>query len=122
MELLKAFINEYGAALLYAAITAIAGYMGLAVKRLYEKYVNDKSKRDVARTVVQAVEQVYKSLHGAEKLNQALVSASEMLAEKGIKVTDLELRMLIESAVSEFNNAFNKHDDKAEIFSKAKNV
>ena len=29
-----------------------------------------------------------------------------MLAEKGISITDLELRMLIESAVAEFNEAF----------------
>ena len=31
-----------------------------------------------------------------------------MLAEKGIHVTDLELRMLIEAALAEFNDAFNK--------------
>ena len=31
-----------------------------------------------------------------------------MLAEKGISITDLELRMLIESAVGEFNDNFNK--------------
>ena len=29
-----------------------------------------------------------------------------MLAEKGIKVTDVELRMLLESALSEFNKVF----------------
>lgn len=31
-----------------------------------------------------------------------------MLAEKGIAITDLELRMLIEAAVAEFNEAFKK--------------
>ena len=29
-----------------------------------------------------------------------------MLAEKGIKVTEVELRMLLESALSEFNKVF----------------
>ena len=43
-----------------------------------------------------------------EKLEQALISASEMLEDKGITVTDLELRMLIEAAVAEFNSAFHK--------------
>ena len=32
----------------------------------------------------------------------------EMLNEKGIPITDLELSMLIESAVSEFNYGFSQ--------------
>ena len=36
------------------------------------------------------------------------MAASEMLGEKGITVSDLELRVLIEAAVAEFNEAFNK--------------
>jgi hypothetical protein len=39
---------------------------------------------------------------------QALLAASEMLAEKGITITELEMRVLIEAAVAEFNQAFNK--------------
>ena len=31
-----------------------------------------------------------------------------MLNEKGITITDLELRMLIEAAVAEFNEAFKQ--------------
>jgi hypothetical protein len=31
-----------------------------------------------------------------------------MLAEKGITITDLELRVLVEAAVAEFNKAFEK--------------
>ena len=37
-----------------------------------------------------------------------LEQALRMLDEKGISITDLELRMLIESAVGEFNDNFNK--------------
>lgn len=111
MEFIKLFISEYGTTILYAVCTAIAGYLGIVVKRLYTKYVNDKTKQAVAKTVVQAVEQIYKDLHGEEKLNKALESASEMLAEKGIAITDLELRMLIEAAVAEFNNAFNREGE-----------
>ncbi len=102
------FINEYGLQLMYMAITAIAGYLGIVAKNLFTKYVNDKTKQAVAKTTVQYVEQVFKDLHGEEKFNKALEAASEMLAEKGITVTDLELRVLIEAAVSEFNNAFTK--------------
>ena len=102
------FINQYGTQILYAALTAIAGYVGIAVKNLYKKYVNDKTKKDVVRTVVQGVEQLYKDLHGDDKLNKAIEAASEMLAEKDITITELEIRMLIEATVAEFNDAFNK--------------
>lgn len=102
------FINQYGMEILYAIITAIAGYIGIVIKNLCTKYINDKTKAAVAKTAVQFVEQVYKDLHGEEKLNTALSAASEMLNEKGITVSDLELRVLIEAAVAEFNNAFNK--------------
>lgn len=102
------FINTYGMEILFAIITAIAGYIGIVVKGLVTKYLNDKTKLAVAKTAVQFVEQVYKDLHGEDKLNEALIAASAMLAEKGINITDLEMRVLIEAAVAEFNEAFNK--------------
>ena len=108
MDFIKLFISEYGTTILYAILTALAGYIGIVAKRLYTKYVNDKIKQAVAKTVVQAVEQIYKDLHGEEKLNKALEAASEMLAEKGITITDLEMRMLLEAALAEFNRAFEK--------------
>lgn len=106
--MLVEFINQYGLQLLWMAVTAVAGYIGIVVKNLYTRYINDKTKRDVVRTVVLGVEQIYKDLHGPDKLQQALVSAAAMLNEKGINATELELRMLIEAAVAEFNDAFNK--------------
>ena len=106
------FINTYGLQIMYAIITAIAGYIGIVLKNLVAKYLNDKTKKEVAKNAVQFVEQVYKNLHGEEKLTEALVAASEMLAEKGVTVTDLELRVLVEAAVAEFNKAFEKKAEK----------
>lgn len=111
MDFIKMFISEYGTALLYLMVTGVFAYLGTQVKSLVDKYLDDKIKRNVAKTVVQAVEQVYKDLHGEEKLNEALKAASDMLAEKGITVTDLEMRMLIEAAVAEFNKAFENKTD-----------
>lgn len=102
------FINAYGLQIMYAIITAIAGYIGIAMKNLYKKYVNTKVKRDVVETAIRGVEQIYKDIHGPEKLQNAMVAASEMLAEEGIAVTDLELRMLIEAAVRKMNEEFQK--------------
>lgn len=102
------FINQYGTTILYAVVTFIGGYIGIVLKNLYTKYINDKTKQAVAKAAVQFVEQVYKDLHGEEKLNEALVAAEEMLAEKGITISALELRVLVEAAVAEFNDAFHK--------------
>lgn len=104
------FLNEYG--LLSAIITGVASALGVLLKKLYDRtigaYFKDKVKREVAAQVVKYVEQVYKDLHGEDKLNEAIDAAAEMLSEKGITVSELELRVLIESALAEFNAAFKK--------------
>lgn len=107
-EIFAEFFANYGMEILYLIFTAIAGYIGIVVKSLYQKYVNDATKKAVVKTCVQAVEQIYKDLHGEDKYNKVVESASEMLTEKGITITDLELKMLIEAAVGEFNKAFEK--------------
>ena len=106
--MLAEFINTYGMEILGAILTALAGYIGVVVKGLVAKYLNDHTKQAVAKTAVQFVEQVYKDLHGEDKLNAALSTASDMLSEKGITVSNLEMRVLIEAAVAEFNEAFHK--------------
>ena len=108
------FISEYGTQLIYLVVTAIAGYIGIVVKNIYQKYVNDQTKKDVVKTVVRGVEQMYKDLHGEEKLNKALAAASDILYGKGITITEFELKMLIEAAVAEFNDAFNKTTTESE--------
>jgi len=100
--IVKDFISNYGEAILSTIVTVIAGWLGIFVKRLYQKYV--------VATCVQAVEQIYKDIHGEDKLNKCIESASDMLAEKGIKISDLEIRMLIESAVNAANKSFNESD------------
>ena len=108
MDMFLEFLSEYGIQLLEAAVVALAGYLGILAKDLWTKHINDKTKQQLASIVVKGIEQCYKDLNGEEKLEEALSALSEMLNERGIKVTDLELRMLIESAVAEFNDVFNK--------------
>lgn len=105
MELINDFIATYGTTIIYTILTAIASYIGLAVKKIYQKYVNDKTKRDVVETTCKYVEQLYKDLHGEEKLNKAIEYATEILNEKGITISDLELRALIEATVNSFNKS-----------------
>ena len=100
------FMVTYGNEIITMIVTAIFGMIGIAVKNLVAKYLNDNTKRAVAKTVVQFVEQCFKDIHGKEKLEVALNRACEMLTEKGINVSAMEMETLIEAAVAEFNEAF----------------
>lgn len=117
METVINFLNEYG--ILSAIITALAGALGVLAKTIYNKTIgqkiNDTTKKEVARLVVKYVEQVYKDIHGEDKLMKALEAFSEMLAEKGITISELEMRVLLESALAEFNKAFAKESPTTEI-------
>ena len=93
------FISVYGLPIIGSIVTAVLGWVGLQIKALYERYVNTKEKQAVCKTVVAAVDQIYKDLGGEEKLNKAIEAASDMLNARGIACTELELRMLLESAV-----------------------
>ena len=108
MDFIMEIINTYGVKIIGAILTAVASVVALAAKSLATKYINTKVKQDVAHIVVQGVEQLYKHLGGPEKLEIALDTAAEMLTAQGINVTDLELRMLLEAAVGEFNNIFGQ--------------
>lgn len=102
------FMFTYGNEIVTMIVTAVFGMIGVAVKELVKKYLNDNTKRAVAKTAVQFVEQCFKDVHGEDKLRIALNRACELLTEKGIKVTVLEMETLIEAAVAEFNEAFKK--------------
>lgn len=108
MELFLQFINEYGTTILYTILTALFGYFGLVAKKYFDKWFATKEKKEIAKEVVQFVEQVHKTLNGEEKFMKAMEAMSQMLAEKGIFITELEMKVLIEAAVAEFNKAFEK--------------
>ena len=98
----------YALPIIAAAVTALAGFLGAQLKSLYQKYINDKTKESVVRTCVKAVEQLYHDLGGPEKLEKAKEGIEDMLNEKGIPITELEMNLLIEAVVSEFNYGFAK--------------
>lgn len=107
MELFLQFINEYGTTILRTVLTVLFGYLGIVAKKYFDKWFAKK----IAKEVVRFTEQVYKALHGPEKLNKAMEAMSQMLEEIGIHITELEMRVLLEAAVAEFNKAFEKKGD-----------
>ena len=104
LEILQPYLIE----IIVGIITAMASYIGLKVKKIYETKINDDTKRKVVKTCVGAVEQLYKQLKGQEKLQKAKENIVLMLNEKGITITELEIDMLIEEAVNEFKQNVKK--------------
>lgn len=100
------FMNAYGMQILYTLVVGFFGYLGLLCKKLYEQYATDKVKKDVCRTCVRAVQQIYKDLDGESKYMECSKAVTEMLQQKGLAVTELELQMLIEDAVGEFKGVW----------------
>lgn len=99
-------METYGVELISTAVVAIAGYLGMVAKKLVEKYLKDKTAKSIAKTVVQAVEQMYKDMKGPEKLEKAMEAFSDMLSEEGINISELQMRMLLEASVGEFKDVF----------------
>lgn len=102
------FMYTYGNQIMLVVLCAIFGAMGHMLKKLAGKYLDDQTKRSVARAVVQFVEQVWQKLHGKDKLRKALETAEIMLRKKGIPFDAEEMEVLIEAAVAEFNEVFKK--------------
>ena len=92
-----------GKAILYA-FGIILSVLGFYAKNLISRYLNDKTKRSVAKTVVSAVEQLYKDLNGTEKYSKAVRRVKELLDERGITIGELEVKMLIEAAVNDLKS------------------
>ena len=118
--MVQEFLTQYGMELVSTVVVAIMGFIGICIKNVIKKISDDRTKEQVCKTVVKAVEQMYSDLTGDERYEKAVESVSEMLEEKGIGATELEVKMLIESAVKEMNinlgktGAKENADDKTE--------
>ena len=87
-----------------ALLCALAGYLGIRIRGICVRFFNDREKEATARIAVQATEQICRELHGEEKLNAALARMSELLTARGVPFEAEEAKLLLESAVAEFNN------------------
>lgn len=109
MEETKMFnwiFEPYGVQIMLAVLCAIAGGLGYAARKLYDRYIDTAEKRSVARTAAAFVEQVWTDIHGPEKLTKALETAQVLLKKKGIVFDAAEMKILIEAAVGEYINNF----------------
>ena len=91
-------------------VGALAGYVAVSIKNKLDEKLNTDTKRTIAKQTVQYVQQVYQTLNGPEKLDKAINTFVELLNEKGIKVTEVETRVLIESAVKSFKDSWETNN------------
>lgn len=108
MELIIEIINTYGVKLPGMIAYIIFGTVALFIKQLATKTLNTETKQNLAKTAVLAVEQMYKDIHGEEKLTAAMNLLSEGLKEYNINISTSEMKLLLEAAVGEFNRVFEK--------------
>lgn len=111
MEIVNNIINGVLIPLLSAVLLGVAGWLGVKLKQRIDKSEENKTKLEVVALCVSAVEQIYKNLHGDEKLQECISMVTDMLSTRGIEVSDTEIRILIESVLAEFNNAFDSGGD-----------
>lgn len=98
MELIQDNIIQ----ILATIITAVASFIGMSIKKAYTKYVDTKTKKEIVDSTVKYIEQIYKGvmISNEDKLSKAKEKALEWLNSKGLKISDTELDILIESAVN----------------------
>ena len=111
-EVIIQILTEILPAILGIIATAFIGFLSSK----YAKLANTEIKKSVISDTAKFVEQIYMDIHGDDKLNTAKRKAIQILNEKGIKITDNELTVLIESAVKKMNN-----EDLQKFISEVKN-
>ncbi len=105
MKYIKDFINQYAPSMIHTLCITLFSYIGVEIKRLYHQYIIDKTKKEVIKNVCMAIQQIYPNLDSTDKLNKAIKNTREILKEKNINISNLELRMYIESTVYYFKNS-----------------
>lgn len=106
------FISLYGNQILYTILTAILTAVGTWIGKKYQKSCDEREKRATVKTCVCAVEQLYPDMLGEEKYIKACDAIREILANKNIVITDLEIKMLIEEQCNNFNINKTKRQEK----------
>ena len=106
--MIKDFLNNYAMEIISTILTAIFGFLGVKIKRYLDEKENARIVQHIVKTAVLAVEQMYKDVSGEEKFELAMKNITEMLEQKGIVVTELELKLLIERCVAEFSEPWKK--------------
>lgn len=104
--------------LLGSVVTVAVGIITYKITRWGNEYINNQNtklttqqKQAVVNSTVAYVEQVFKDIDGAQKLEEAKNKILSLLQEQGITITDEEMQVLIEAAVVGLKQGQNKAEE-----------
>ena len=113
-------MNEFNQVFLNGAISIVVALLGLAfgeLRNFLQTKIDElKAKSDsrnyelaksITNNVVNAVEQIYKDVDGADKFKEASDRLTAELKKAGIYLDDASQKVLIESVVNGFNQLKN---------------
>lgn len=89
-------------------VVTIAGMVARSVISLLKKkgiMTNLENNKEIAKIVVNGIEQGYKHMEGEKKARLAKEEFLKFAKQKGVKVSEAELDMLIEASVKSMNKA-----------------
>jgi hypothetical protein len=105
MELqeLISIIMPYAISGLAAVVAWVAGWLGKKIGAYIDSKSNSEQIRAIVSATVRYVEQIGKEMDAAQKLELAKEKAVEWANAKGVPVSEIEVEILIEAFVQEFN-------------------
>ena len=118
-EILHEYLLPSAWTALVTLVSAVFAFIGAQLKKKYQEKIDTEEKRHAVETCVNAAEMVYKDLKGAEKLAKVKENIVEWLNLKGISISEIELDMMIEAAVTNLNLDYLKGQKQKQLEEKA---
>lgn len=119
-EILHEYLLPSAWTALVTLVSAVFAFIGAQLKKKYQEKIDTEEKRHAVETCVNAAEMVYKDLKGDEKLAKVKENIVEWLNLKGISISEIELDMMIEAAVTNLNLDYLKGQKQKQLEEKAK--
>ena len=118
-EILHEYLLPSAWTALVTLVSAVFAFIGAQLKKKYQEKIDTEEKRHAVETCVNAAEMVYKDLKGAEKLAKVKENIVEWLNLKCISISEIELDMMIEAAVTNLNLDYLKGQKQKQLEEKA---
>lgn len=114
-EILQEYLLPSVVTAVVALVSAVFAFIGAQLKKKYQEKIDTDEKKNAVETCVKAAEMIYKDLKGNEKLEKVKTNIVEWLNLKGISISEIELNMMIEAAVTNLNIDFLKSEKEKQL-------
>ena len=98
------FTKDYGPTMIHSIVMGIFSYVVLDIKKIYKNHIEDKIKKEVVDKVCIYIDEIYPEIDAENKLKMAISNSREMLKEKKIDISNLELEVLLHNSIYIKNN------------------